>query len=92
MTDPFDESADLLVGEQVFDGVVRTPQLFFPRDEPMDAAMAVMTDGDRFLHLLASVAFFKPLVAVACPRDQVMLSCASLGAASTKLASSLAAR
>ena len=61
-----------------------SPKVFLLRDQLVNGAMAFATQRNRFPHLLASEVLFKPLVAVTCPRNEMVFRRASLCLSMTK--------
>ena len=75
---PSDIFADLFMGEQSIDCVEVPTKLFFARHETVDRIVAIAAHANSRLHLLATEILFKPLVAMASARNQVMLRCPAL--------------
>ena len=86
ITHPSDESADLLVGEQGFDGIVVSSKLFLAGDESVDGMVAFVAQRDCFLHVLTRESLFKPFVVMAATGDQVVFGCATARHATAQFA------
>lgn len=72
-TGPFDEAGDGFVSQQLLDRVEMPAQIFFARDQFVDGSMTVAAQINGLLHLLPRVPLLEPLVAMASPRNQMML-------------------
>jgi len=70
--DPVDKLSNFRMGQQRFDRVVVSPQLFLARHKFVNGPVAVTAHGNCHLHLLARVSCLKPLVAVASTRNQMV--------------------
>lgn len=61
------------MSQQLVDRVEMPTKLLLARHQLMDGSMTVAAQIDGLLHLLPRVPLLKPLVAMACPRNQMML-------------------